>query len=324
MEGPQKATNHPLEKIKDWLKISALVGVSFVTGKVATEIYNDYEKNQEYQNHMEHTLTQQEKDKLSEDFERIKQYFGVQAIEKIKNGDKAAFFERQEQPTQKVVYRNFGKAGLSEASVKRMVSEESFFPKNFIDGEIRGLYFSEVVEKNEKGTTEGTFFVKEKAIVVFLKENLASLEEVNKKSLLWYIKHISAHELGHANDWETDKESSIADRANLLRMIGERLNSKDKLVTYQAKEGAEEYYDSEKDTYMKAKEYWADLCREYFSTPALLKSEFPADFKIIDDFVKKQDPDFDVFKWGGPYFDSHTGEMLGKWQQFTEEAMEMK
>jgi hypothetical protein len=310
-----------VEKIRDWAYISTLIGASFLAGKSIIEIHGKYEQEREYKNHITTSLSEQEKNELDQNFSLLSEYFGADIINIIRNGDKKAFFERKQSEPMETVYIGFQNAGLNNKSVKKFISESGFFPKNFIEGEVEGIYFSESGLIKDGGKVEGWMIPNENIVVIFMKSQEHSIDEIEKEKLLWYIKEISSHELGHANDWENDKEINISERVMLLKAIWERLNSEDKLITREAKLGNIEYYESKKDNYKKAQEYWAELCKEYFSFPSLLKKDHPKDFEIVDNFMKKQDPNFNVFDVEGPYFDRITGELVDKWKTVTKNAL---
>jgi hypothetical protein len=327
MEGPIRPQKNTLEKIKDWTKIGALVGASFFAGRLAIETYDNYKKDSEYENHLEHSMTQQENETLSAGFDEIKRVFGQEAVDRIKMMDKIAFLENKEASGNKVSYKGFNKVGLTNESVEKFVSEEFFFPKNWIKGEVGSIYFSDQELKEKDGAIEGMFVPeKEKKnwIVIFMRDKEHSVVEIDKVKLLFYIKHIGAHELAHANDWEYDNQSTILQRVDLLKKIGERLNSKNRFGSYEAWSRDLEYYESKEKPYDKAKEYWAEICRAYFSDAESLKTRYPADFDIVDRYIKSQDSNFNVFETTGPYFDGQTGELVDRWKKFTEDAISAK
>lgn len=114
------------------------------------------------------------------------------------------------------------------------------------------------------------------------------------------------HELGHANDWDTDNETSVDDKMVLLVSIAERLDSPDRYMssyvesigipdtTKEIAEGTTYYSNAhQRQKYNKAKEYWGEICSVYFSSPGLLNVK---DFELVDNWVKKNDPTFNLEK----------------------------
>lgn len=105
----------------------------------------------------------------------------------------------------------------------------------------------------------------------------------------WVLRDCLPHELGHANDWESDAEMSGEERMNLLLAIGERLGSKDRYQSSYVERinNPDEQY----ERYQKATEYWAEICAQYFRNPEAMDVK---DFMLVDDRVRKVDPGYDV------------------------------
>jgi hypothetical protein len=61
--------------------------------------------------------------------------------------------------------------------------------------------------------------------------------------------------------------------------------------------------------FMAASEYWAQICSEYFTNPEGFLKNHPNDFKLVDTYVKKNDPSFDIFSKDRGAFDSNTGQI---------------
>ena len=58
-----------------------------------------------------------------------------------------------------------------------------------------------------------------------------------------------------------------------------------------------------------AREYWAQICAEYFESPKMFLENHPKDFQLVDTYVKKKDPSFDVFSKNRGAFNQTTGEL---------------
>ncbi len=109
------------------------------------------------------------------------------------------------------------------------------------------------------------------------------------------INDCLAHELGHANDWAADNETSLTDKMELLLAVSDRIKAEDRFQSWYVehigkKEGVQE---DQEIRYAKVSEYWAEICAAYFKDPATLNVK---DFELVDNWVKKSDPDFDVFE----------------------------
>ncbi len=98
-----------------------------------------------------------------------------------------------------------------------------------------------------------------------------------------------SHELGHANDWDSDQEMTEEERINLLLAVGERLDDSDRYQSWYVE--SIQNKDKKYELYKKAKEYWAEICRQYFYIPHDLNIK---DFRLVEGVIKKADPQFDV------------------------------
>ncbi|MFC1662703.1 hypothetical protein ACFL04_00875 [Patescibacteria group bacterium] len=105
------------------------------------------------------------------------------------------------------------------------------------------------------------------------------------------LNDLLPHELGHANDWESDNDMSIEGRADMLLAIYERLQSDDRYQSAYVE--AIENEDEKLEMYLKATEYWAEICAMYFSQPGELDQK---DFELVDNWVREADPDFDIYE----------------------------
>ncbi len=105
-----------------------------------------------------------------------------------------------------------------------------------------------------------------------------------------FINRFMSHELSHGADWSLTK-MSVEERQELLLAIMDRICSDDR-EKFEYVESINNK-DSHLEMYTKAGEYWAEICRLYFSAPETMNF---VDFKIVDDWVKKYDPTFDVLK----------------------------
>lgn len=97
------------------------------------------------------------------------------------------------------------------------------------------------------------------------------------------------HELGHANDWESDAEMSGEERLDLLVAVGERLGSEDRYRSAYVEKINNP--DEKRELYTKAVEYWAEICSQYFRNPEAMDVK---DFQLVDARVRKVDPDYDA------------------------------
>lgn len=102
------------------------------------------------------------------------------------------------------------------------------------------------------------------------------------------------HELAHANSWDADNEMTAMDRANLILQVHELMESSEHLKSSVVEHINEK--NPKKNSYDKVYEYWAVICEEYFAHPEQLKKWYVKEYELVDIFVKKTDPTFDVIK----------------------------
>ncbi|MCH7492682.1 hypothetical protein IID19_03800 [Patescibacteria group bacterium] len=100
------------------------------------------------------------------------------------------------------------------------------------------------------------------------------------------------HELGHVNDWEYDNTLSPADKIKLFHAITKRFLEGENLFPSDYVESIDNP-DPQRNMEIKVQEYWAEICAQYFSDPSNFQDNYPEDFALVDDWVKKQDPVFD-------------------------------
>lgn len=100
-----------------------------------------------------------------------------------------------------------------------------------------------------------------------------------------------SHETGHANDWFSDSQHSVEERAELFRRVSQRFFSGTEIFPsdYVAEITNP---DSKQARQLKVTEYWAEICGEYFNNPDYLRHSFPDDFSLVDSWVHDGDPSF--------------------------------
>lgn len=310
-ENPNKGSqakqekNKFLAKLAKWSRIATLVAATFLP--VGVVVY-EHEKDVEYDQHVESFLSQSQKERLEVLSKEVGNSVGKDYLEKIIAGDKAAFFERKNnKPEKPITAEGFESLGLDQSQISGILNG-NLFPKNWIIGEIdevkyvSGFWDKMGQEFGPKGVmanfhkSEGA---KGNTMVFFDKDFNESLSDLKgkKEDTLSYIKYLIGHESAHANDWETDRQSSILERLELISAVIHRMESRDAFRSVGSILHKErEYYDSKENIIGKAQEYWAEICKVYFEAPLFLKGVCPKDYKLVDDFVRKQDPLFDALK----------------------------
>lgn len=286
-------TKSMAERINKWLRIAAIIGVSFTAGKFT---YDQHEKNVEYDNYLETTLTPEDSKELDALNHDIAKYFGDGALDRIKSADKSGYFKKKEMVgPQKTEISGFYDIGLPKQLVDLMLGGE-LFPKNWVDGEVKNISYTDA-EDTKAHAAYVSFF---DSIYFFNKTEWKS--DISPADRLDFIKDMLGHELGHANAWDSDTESDIKTRTKLLFDVMKRLNAEDRIDSIWSRKNAMGKVEK-KDLYKYAQEYWAEVCNRYFSFPEFLRLEHKADFDLVNNYVLSQDPTFNVFEKAGPYFD---------------------
>lgn len=303
------------ERLKYHTKIAAVIGA---TSLFTVEDIGDINE-QQYESHLDELLNQEKKGRLDSLFKKIRKEAGYRAVEQIKQGDKAAFSYEYPAESEPTAFNGFEDANINDELIKELLSEDFFFPENWIQGEIKEITYVDKVREKQGGIGIGRYTDTNNAIVFFRQKN-TDLSKEARESLPWFYKYTFAHESAHANDWETDKDLNIIERAELLSSVLDRLDS-DNAYQSPGPERQEGYYKNYLDgtrigKRRAAQEYWAEICKTYFSNPEYLEDNHPKDFKLVDEYVRKQDPNFDPSESGGPYFDGQTGEMLPQWKEY--------
>ncbi|MBI2057823.1 MAG: hypothetical protein HYT63_02475 [Candidatus Yanofskybacteria bacterium] len=112
---------------------------------------------------------------------------------------------------------------------------------------------------------------------------------ITKKIPLEFIIQGLAHEISHANDWNSDHFANQTEKVELLLKIGKRLQSGDRFKSEYV-EAIGGFSQGQKNI-NQAIEYWAEICRQYFTDPTQLPAE---DFVLVDSQVRKTDPTYNA------------------------------
>jgi len=190
--------------------------------------------------------------------------------------------------------------------LSRLFSDKNgVYPKKWVRGQVSKITFLSNSKIDDKVVTDadaGHNHLDTKSTIRIYKTTLDSYSSSHDFSILTKLFN---HELAHANDWETDLSLSSSDRYKLFISCyeGLMLDRVSKRYEYPQK-----YLDNNQ-LYTAVKEYWAEICEEYFSNPRSMLKENPRDFYLVDEYVKKNDPKFDIFDRDRGIFDPNTGEI---------------
>lgn len=167
------------------------------------------------------------------------------------------------------------------------------YPKQWVSGEIDSIIYRPQASDDER--TMGTQYNLGEG---WIAGGRARGKQTGVTSIDLYVQQnmyelleVYSHEIAHPNDWERDSQLSIPERAALLSQVTKRFISGDNLYPSHYVESINNE-DPSSQLYTQVTEYWAEVCRAYFSNPNGLRADHPDDFALVDGWIKKQDPDF--------------------------------
>lgn len=333
-ESPQNQESEPkmslVEKNKeDFGKVTglaALAGIVGVSAFMASELKNDAENEQAYMDYIEQTFSEEDMSRYEEIKEELTEVLGDHALENIEIADKVAFEHKEDAPHETEFHGFEGnkiqgvntEIDLSEYPNFVFTEEYQMYPQNWINGEIFSVEYSEKTLystlQDIHGRTMGDIDDPLYSIIVYNRFDSENVpDNLSPDSVRYFFTDTFSHESGHANDWESKSSINLLQRVELLNSVVERMNSEnphsinitDEGIPYwQTKLGK-----SKHSAYLAAKEYWADMCSQYFNNPQYFKNTYPEDFEIVDSFVKSTDPNFDILDPERGAFDPRTGQL---------------
>jgi len=289
-------------KIKRIAKIGLIVATVGLGGYLAKEVH---ENREDYKKYYE-TTPDEEKKKYEALRNVLIEEIGEKNVERMEAADRVGFWERESGENGSPEINGFERIGISDEVLGKIWSDgNGAYPKKWISGEISRIYFLDREEKlsgkyGEKlAKHQADAATSNTGEVIFYKNKILS-NNIPKESLLENIDGSFGHEMGHQNDWETDKDLSLLERAELLKAIIDRMNS-DRPFRSIMEEfyGSQSYHgsiineDKKAERYLKAKEYWAQVCEDYFAVPTWLEDNYTEDYRIVDSYIKKVDNSFD-------------------------------
>lgn len=225
--------------------------------------------------------------------EESERYERVKRAAQERHAPAAEFAERQEgvQTSDLVTIEEEDGAREQRISAGQLRELLNYYPRGWVDTEIASITQSDLPDslaeeygiEGESAATCSTEVGETKSRIDF---HRASQEE----NLYWVLTNYLPHEIGHANDWSTDEEMSVGERMDLLLAIADRLVSDDRYQSAYVEEINNP--DKQQEFYLKATEYWAEICAQYFDLPEAMNIK---DFALVDRVVRRGDPQYDVF-----------------------------
>lgn len=298
-----------LERFRKWGRLGAMVGVLFVGGERVATAEGSYSN----------TTSGQQVEKVGEvgrSERELTKMFGKEVVDDLRFFTTAgqAEKEKQHQKTRIVGIEN---SGMKDPQIFLQLWDEEggTIPKGWLSGEVTEIKFSSGT--GSQGSVEGDVDMREAAyydggtvrigadnsrpIIVHSQVEHPHFNEEDRDNLPYFYDDIIAHELGHANDWINDVESTFEERTDLFLAVCERVKSEDRYMDQKYIDlGVGQYYASYDDGTTEgfkqaAKEYWAEIVAAYLTQPSNLQRDFPKDFALVDGVVKKSDSNFDAF-----------------------------
>ena len=289
----------------DRIKTGALIASTLITSEI---LIKRQINEKEWESHITQSFDVEQKEKIKSLEKELISIFGEYVISEVKKGDERAFFAQgKERPNPSFV--DFPESSLAE--VREVISEgEDKYPKGWINGQIGSVKLVDHLGKlNDSWSESGEYhrypiFNSPYVLLLNTPPDSSGISRLDTTTL--------AHELGHANDWESDLELNLLDRYQLLLDTYKRMMSNDAYHDDRHKDENNTPYHqifndgSSLGLYKATTEYWADLCAAYFEFPEGFEKQFPEDYKLVHKIVMKNDPTFDVLR--RIKFDPYTGE----------------
>ena len=288
-----------MRKAKYLAKIGLCAGALAIGGLAVKQ---SVESRRDYRNYYEEKTPETDKERYKELRQKLVSQLGEKTVDEMESGDRSAFWERRdvkETEMQPPKIKGFDQVGINQKTLEKLWSDQGgLYPKKWINGEIdEVVYIGETGEVKEKEGIQTTA-----AVISLLKKIMMYKDpyDYEGRSPTLRIGKFDAdfgHEIGHMNDWESDRSLSLLERAELLSKIADRMRSEHPFKNII---DSKPYYQSfhsenkEDENYHQSKEYWGDLCEGYFSVPEWVKNNYPEDYAIVDGYVKKTDPAFDA------------------------------
>lgn len=208
----------------------------------------------------------------------------------------------------------------------RKATSTSFFPQGWMKQFASIAYVHKVVSLGENIFQRGQNTLKDKGDEIVLFDMVMDHEETDAERLrymkLWILLNVLQHETCHSNDWWTRAPRTFTDRIELLSRVIERTESDDAYsehVVSDAQGFGVPYHSLYKSDDIRLQkivyaEYFADICREYLSDQEDFKKRYPKDWAIVDEWIKKYDPEFNKRALPPGPFSRTYGTVVNEWK----------
>lgn len=199
--------------------------------------------------------------------------------------------ERRQETPAEVVVQGFEQVGFAEKELQNII--ETTYPKGWVASEVDTVMYVTKPDSAQEAMPAAYGLGGKTAGQAPRKEHgLSSVEIFPSAGQRRDVVQILGHEFSHANDWRTESNVTAGERLELFKAVTQRFFEGGKLYPSTYVQDIKNP-DPIQCTDFKVTEYWAEICEQYFSNPKEFKQQYPDDFQLVDEWVKKQDPNFD-------------------------------
>ncbi|MFA5841032.1 MAG: hypothetical protein WC847_02045 [Candidatus Paceibacterota bacterium] len=300
-EDPQKQAENIFGKslvcFKKIGKVGLAAGALFVAGEAVKSVNKDIE----YNRHITSSFNPEQLKQKETNETEIKKIFGYGAVSQINEGDQNAYFQNKEEKKDPEL-KGFEGKNFSVEPKYLFTEKYGAYPKGWISGQIKQIKFISSIKETSRGHSKLGGFQGGNVYLYTNPELSGGTIPVDNTTI--------AHEFAHANDWDSDINLNILERQTQLLEVHKRLMAPDAFGKDDINSDYLPHLNGTRDGLLRAAhEYWAEICAEYFTNPESFLKDHPNDFKLVDSFVKKKDPAFDIFSKNRGAFDPHTGQV---------------
>jgi cell division protein FtsI/penicillin-binding protein 2 len=278
--------------------LSFVVGTFLYMGTVPKEAY--VSNTEKYINlaTREQKLTSRQIQDLTKNLNYLSEIFSPHIVDYLSEACEVSRFWRLNQ--HKLEISGFEYLGLSSEELSELWSEVHY-PKKWITGNVHKITF---VNHAVKFSNYGPDYWYQGSVEVFKHEitiyngsvnaessaDKKKRETIEKGNLDWNF----SHELGHENDWINAVYLSPFERVDFLVEVHKAYKDQNSFRDILGYVESIKNNDKSKQEYARTVEWWGTVCEEYFTFTSTLKAYHAKEFLLIERYVKRYDPDYDV------------------------------
>lgn len=189
---------------------------------------------------------------------------------------------------------------LSDENLKRIWNEK-YYPKGWINERVGAVEYAEqeIQATDQYGldpknwAITGKFNAPEtkKVKITIFRPTGSLVGDDSVKEVITVLDSVLNHELGHANDWK-EEDMNFKNRVEFLYDVAQQCFNKGSMESKYVESIKNDNPHVEK--YCKVVEYWGEICQCYFSWPSKFKAAYPDAFALVDKYVQKEEPGFNI------------------------------